>query len=87
MDQVPPRVGDVREKAGDKVEGVEGLGSLVVVTVAAIRRERASVADASLRQRVPTRYYLEEAVEALLDGRLPTVADVPAFGCSIVRET
>ena len=33
MDQVPSRVGNVREETGDEVEGVEGLGLLVVVAV------------------------------------------------------
>lgn len=58
-----------------------------VVDRAGILRYRGAVDDVSLRQRVPTRFYLEEAVEALLSGRLPTVTEVPAFGCSIVRET
>ena len=31
MDQVPSRVGNVREEAGDEVEGLEGLGLLAVV--------------------------------------------------------
>lgn len=33
MDQVPSWVGNVREETGDEVEGVEGLGLLVVVAV------------------------------------------------------
>jgi len=54
---------------------------------AGVLRYRGAVDDTSFRQRVPTRSYLDEAVDALLDGRLPTVAEVPAFGCSIIRET
>jgi peroxiredoxin len=42
--------------------------------------------DVSFRQRRPTRFYLDEAVEALLDGRLPEVSETSAYGCSIVRE-
>jgi peroxiredoxin len=42
--------------------------------------------DVSFRQKRPTRFYLDEAVEALLAGRLPEVAEIPAYGCSIVRE-
>jgi len=34
VDQVSPRVGDVREKAGDEIEGVARPGPLVVVAVA-----------------------------------------------------
>jgi hypothetical protein len=38
-----------------------------------------------LRQREPTRSYLQEAVEALLDDRLPEIAEIQPFGCTIVR--
>jgi len=58
-----------------------------VVDRAGVLRYRGAVDDTSFRQRVPTRSYLDEAVDALLDGNLPTVAEVPAFGCSIIRET
>ena len=54
---------------------------------AGVIRYRGAVDDTSFRQRVPTRSYLEEAVELLLAGGLPKVAKVPAFGCSIIRET
>ncbi len=50
-------------------------------------RYRGAVDDVSFRQRVATRSYLEDAVESLLAGNLPTVAEIPAFGCSIIRET
>jgi hypothetical protein len=49
-------------------------------------RYRGAVDDVSFSQRRPTRFYLEEAVEALLEGRLPAIAERPAFGCAIVRE-
>jgi peroxiredoxin len=51
-----------------------------------ILRYAGAVDDVSFRQRRPTRFYLDEAVEALLDGRLPAVAETPAYGCTIVRE-
>ncbi|MBL1172123.1 MAG: thioredoxin family protein, partial [Chloroflexi bacterium] len=47
---------------------------------------RGAVDDVSLRRRAATRFFAEEAVEALLAGRLPPVAEVPAFGCAIVRD-
>jgi hypothetical protein len=31
VDEVASRIGDVGEEAGDEVEGIEGLGLLVVV--------------------------------------------------------
>ncbi len=51
-----------------------------------ILRYRGGVDDVTFRQRRPTRFFLDEVVEALLDGRLPEVAETPAYGCTIVRE-
>jgi peroxiredoxin len=48
-------------------------------------RYRGAVDDVSFRQREPSRFYLQEAVEALLAGRLPEIAEVRPFGCTIVR--
>jgi peroxiredoxin len=50
-----------------------------------ILRYRGAVDDVSFRQREPTRFYLQEAVEALRAGRLPEITDVQPFGCTIVR--
>ncbi len=51
-----------------------------------ILRYRGSVDDMTFRKRTPTRFFLDEAVESLLEGRLPAVAESPAYGCTIVRE-
>lgn len=51
-----------------------------------ILRYRGSVDDATFRQRKPTRFFLDEAVESLLEGHLPTLTESPAYGCAIVRE-
>jgi peroxiredoxin len=51
-----------------------------------ILRYRGAVDDVTFRQRKATRFFLEEAVEALLEGRLPTLTETPAYGCTIVRE-
>ena len=51
-----------------------------------ILRYRGAADDVTFRQRKATRFYLEEAVEALLGGRLPALAETPAYGCAIVRE-
>lgn len=51
-----------------------------------ILRYRGAVDDVTFRQRKATRFFLEEAVEALLDGRLPEIQETPAYGCTIVRE-
>jgi peroxiredoxin len=51
-----------------------------------ILRYAGAVDDTSFRQRRPTRFYVDEAVEALLDGRLPALAETASYGCAIVRE-
>ena len=51
-----------------------------------ILRYRGAVDDVSFRQRKPTRFFLDEAVESLLAGQLPTLTESPAYGCAIVRE-
>ena len=51
-----------------------------------ILRYRGAVDDVKFRQRKATRFFLGEAVEALLDGRLPELTEMPAYGCTIVRE-
>jgi hypothetical protein len=47
---------------------------------------RGAVDDVRFRQPKATRFFLEEAVEALLDGHLPALDETPAYGCAIVRE-
>jgi peroxiredoxin len=58
---------------------------VVVVDAEGIVRYIGAPDDVSLRQRTPTRSYLEDAVEALRAGRCPEPQAVPAFGCAIAR--
>jgi peroxiredoxin len=51
-----------------------------------ILRYRGAVDDVTFRHRQATRFYLEEAVEALLAERTPEIQETPAYGCAIVRE-
>ncbi len=51
-----------------------------------ILRYRGAVDDVTFRQRIPSRFFLGEAVEALLEGHLPALTESPAYGCTIVRE-
>jgi peroxiredoxin len=51
-----------------------------------ILRYRGAVDDVIFRHRQATRFYLEEAVEALLEARLPEIQETRAYGCAIVRE-
>jgi peroxiredoxin len=58
-----------------------------VVDRAGVVRYRGAADNVNFRQKIATRSFVEEAVDALLAGNLPSVTNVPAFGCSIVRET
>lgn len=51
-----------------------------------ILRYRGAVDDVTFRKRTPSRFFLDEAVESLLEGHFPQVAESPAYGCTIVRE-
>lgn len=51
-----------------------------------ILRYQGAVDNITFRKREATHFFLQEAVEALLVGRLPEPAETPAYGCAIVRE-
>jgi len=51
-----------------------------------ILRYRGAVDDVTFRKPTASRSYLDEAVGALLERRLPAQAETPAYGCTIVRE-
>jgi peroxiredoxin len=59
---------------------------LFVVDRDGILRYRGAVDDVTFRQREATRFFLADAVNALVEGRLPDLAETPAYGCAIVRE-
>ena len=58
-----------------------------VIDRAGVIRYRGAVDDVTFSRKNPTRSFVEEAVDALLAGTLPTLMEVPAFGCSIIRES
>jgi peroxiredoxin len=41
--------------------------------------------DVTFQQRTPTRSFVQEAVQALLEGRSPDPAETLAYGCAVVR--
>ena len=51
-----------------------------------ILRYRGAVDNITFRRREATHFFLQDAVEALLDRRSPEVSETPAYGCTIVRE-
>ncbi len=65
--------------------GAQFTPELFIVDREGVLRYHGAVDDVTFRQRNPTRSYLDEAVDAALAGNAPPVAEVPAFGCTIVR--
>lgn len=68
----------------------ERYGALTTPHVFVLDRQgmlcyRGAVDDVSFRQREATRFYLREAVDALLSGSRPEIEETPPFGCAIVR--
>lgn len=51
-----------------------------------VLRYHGAVDDVAFRQRKARRFYLKEAVDALLANRLPELTETPAYGCALVRE-
>lgn len=56
---------------------IDGLGSL---------RYKGALDDSSFRQKNPTKSYLLDAIDALLDGRAPDPPETPAYGCAITKQ-
>lgn len=76
---------DAQHEVADLYEAVV-TPHVFVMDRMGILRYRGAVDDVTFRRRTATRFYLEEAVEALLAGRLPDLSETPAYGCAIVRE-
>lgn len=56
-----------------------------VIDQSGLLRYRGAVDDVTFRKKTPARFYVEEVVEALINGGLPEVQETPAYGCAIVR--
>lgn len=76
---------DAEHVVADLYEAVS-TPQVFVVDRDGVLRYRGAVDDVTFRKRQATRFFLEEAVEALLEGHLPTLTETPAYGCAIVRE-
>ena len=76
---------DVQHVVADLYEAV-ATPQVFVVDRAGILRYRGAVDDVTFRKRQAARFFLEEVVETLLEGHLPTLTETPAYGCAIVRE-
>jgi hypothetical protein len=83
--RLPRILRDVEHVVADLYEA-QTTPHTFVIDREGILRYRGAVDDVAFRQKIPTRFYVEAAVEALLEGRIPEAQATPAFGCVIVRE-
>jgi peroxiredoxin len=82
---IPTVLLDAEHMVADLYEAVSTPHAFVIDREG-ILRYRGAVDDARFRQPKPIRFYLEEAMEALLKGHKPDLEETMAYGCAIVRE-
>ena len=83
--RIPLVLVDAAHDVADLYEAVT-TPHVFVIDREGILRYRGAVDDVTFRQRHATRFFLQQAVDALLQGRLPELSEMPASGCAIVRE-
>jgi peroxiredoxin len=81
---LPLLLHDSRQQVTD-LFGAQTTPHFFVLDQQGLLRYQGALDDVTFRQREARRFYLHEAVQALLEGRLPDPAETPAYGCSIVR--
>lgn len=83
--RLPKVLIDAKARVADLYDAITTPHAFVVDREGVLRY-RGAVDDITFRQRKATRFFLEEAVEALLEDRVPEVQETLAYGCTIVRE-
>jgi len=81
-----PRVLIDAEQVVADLYGAVATPHVFVIDREGILRYHGAVDDVKFRQPKATRFFLEEAVEALLEGHVPALTETPTYGCAIVRE-
>jgi peroxiredoxin len=82
--EIPLVLRDADGSVADRYEA-QTTPHAFVIDRQGILRYRGAVDDVTFRQREPTRFYLRETIEALLTDRMPEIAEIQPFGCTIVR--
>ncbi len=75
-----------RDHAVADVYGAVTTPHVFVIDKKGVLRYAGAFDDASLRQRTPTRNYLQEAVGAIQNGLDPELSETLPFGCAIIRQ-
>jgi peroxiredoxin len=82
--KLPVLLRDADQSVADRYEA-QTTPHVFVIDRQNVLRYRGAVDDVAFRQRVATKFYLKDAVDALLAGQLPEVSEIQPFGCTIVR--
>ena len=82
---IPKALIDKEHVVADLYEAVT-TPQVFVLDHEGILRYRGAVDDIAFRRREATRFFLRDAVEALIHDRLPDPNETLAYGCAIVRE-
>jgi peroxiredoxin len=82
---IPTVLLDREHRVADLYEAVT-TPHVFVIDPEGVLRYRGAVDDVTFRQRTATRFFLQDAVDALLEQRLPEPGEATAYGCAIVRE-
>ena len=83
--RIPMVLVDAQQVVADLFEAVTTPHGFIVDREG-ILRYRGAVDNMTFRHREATQFFLQEAIEALLNGRLPELSETSAYGCAIVRE-
>jgi peroxiredoxin len=81
---LPVVLRDSRHKVAD-LYGAQTTPHLFVIDRHGILRYQGALDDTNFRQRAASRFYLQEAVKAVLGGQDPDPAQTAPYGCTIVR--
>jgi peroxiredoxin len=82
---IPKVLIDAQHVVADQYEAMT-TPHLFVLDREGILRYRGALDDVTFRRREATQFFLRDAVEALLNGKVPELSETPAYGCTIVRE-
>ena len=83
--RIPNILIDARRVVADRYDAMT-TPHVFVLDRDGILRYRGAVDDVTFRHREAIQFFLRDAVEALLQGRVPELSETPAYGCTIVRE-
>ena len=85
MRAVSPLISDAQQEVA-RLFGANITPEVFVFDREGTLRYQGGFSNANFRNPEPTRNYLGEAVEAILDGKRPDPASREAYGCTVVYE-